>query len=211
MPKVKLKLNQTVLFLNLDTKKGILFITCAIIIFLISLSQSYAFNPQSNNDTSSINADFFPNYKKTTISINGINVTMAIASIDEQRIRGLSGIEKMNENEGMLFLFDKPSKQGFWMNKMNFPIDIIWLDSNNKVVHIEKQLEPCKLFLACPVYNPEVDTLYVIELRSGFADDHSIKNDMIINFDVPTKLKQNPEDGDAIIDENLLDPFSLIP
>lgn len=191
MPKVKLKLNQTVLFLNLDTKKGILFITCAIIIFLISLSQSYAFNPQSNNDTSSINADFFPNYKKTTISINGIYVTMAIASIDEQRIRGLSGIEKMNENEGMLFLFDKPSKQGFWMNKMNFPIDIIWLDSNNKVVHIEKQLEPCKLFLACPVYNPEVDTLYVIELRSGFADDHSIKNDMIINFDVPTKIETN--------------------
>lgn len=191
MPKVKLKLNQTVLFLNLDTKKGILFITCAIIIFLISLSQSYAFNPQSNNDTSSINADFFPNYKKTTISINGINVTMAIASTDEQRIRGLSGIEKMNENEGMLFLFDKPSKQGFWMNKMNFPIDIIWLDSNNKVVHIEKQLEPCKLFLACPVYNPEVDTLYVIELRSGFADDHSIKNDMIINFDVPTKIETN--------------------
>lgn len=191
MPKVKLKLNQTVPFLNLDTKKGILFITCVIIIFVISFSQLYAFNLQSNNNTSSIGADFFPNYKKTTISINGINVTMAIASSDEQRIRGLSGIEKMNENEGMLFLFDKPSKQGFWMNKMNFPIDIIWLNSNNKVVHIEKQLEPCKLFLACPVYNPEVDSLYVIELRSGFAENHSIKNDMIINFDVPTKIETN--------------------
>jgi len=191
LPKAKLKLNQTVLFLNLDTRKGMLFITCAIIIFLISFSQLFAFNLQSNNDTSSIDADFFSNYKKTTISINGINVTMAIASTDEHRIRGLSGIEKMNENEGMLFLFDKPSKQGFWMNKMNFPIDIIWLDSNNKVVHIEKQLEPCKLFLACPVYNPEVDSLYVIELRSGFADDHSIKNDMIINFDVPTKIETN--------------------
>jgi uncharacterized membrane protein (UPF0127 family) len=191
LPKVKLKLNQTVPFLNLDTKKGILFITCVIIIFLISFPQLYAFNLQSNNNTSSIGADFFPNYKKTTISINGINVTMAIAFSDEQRIRGLSGIEKMNQNEGMLFIFDKPSKQGFWMNKMNFPIDIIWLNSNNKVVHIEKQLEPCKLFLACPVYNPEVDSLYVIELRSGFADNHSIKNDMIINFDVPTKIETN--------------------
>jgi uncharacterized membrane protein (UPF0127 family) len=191
LPKVKLKLNQTVPFLNLDTKKGILFITCVIIIFLISFSQLYAFNLQSNNNTSPIGVDFFPNYKKTTISINGINVTMAIAFSDEQRIRGLSGIEKMNQNEGMLFIFDKPSKQGFWMNKMNFPIDIIWLNSNNKVVHIEKQLEPCKLFLACPVYNPEVDSLYVIELRSGFADNHSIKNDMIINFDVPTKIETN--------------------
>lgn len=187
MPKVKLKLNQTVPFLNLDTKKGILFATCAIIFFLVSFSQLYAFNLQSNNNTSSLDADFFPNYEKTTISVNGFKVSMAIASTDEQRIRGLSGVEKMNENEGMLFLFDKPSKQGFWMNKMNFPIDIIWLDSNNKVVHIEKYLEPCKLFLACPVYNPELDSLYVIELLSGFADNHSIKNGMIINFDVPTK------------------------
>lgn len=191
MPKVKLKLNQTVPLLNLDTKKGILFLTCAIIIFIISSSQLYAFNLQSNNNTSSNDADFFPNYEKTTISINGFNISMAIASTDEQRIRGLSGVEKMNENEGMLFLFDKPSKQGFWMNKMNFPIDIIWLDSNNKVVHIEKQLEPCKLFLACPVYNPQVDSIYVIELRSGFADDHSIKNDMIINFDLPMKIEIN--------------------
>lgn len=187
MPKVKLKLNQTVPFLNLDTKKGILFTTCAIIIFLISFSQLYAFNLQSNNNTSSLDADFFPDYEKTTISVNGFKVSMAIASTNEQRIRGLSGVEKMNENEGMLFLFDKPSKQGFWMNKMNFPIDIIWLDSNNQVVHIEKQLEPCKLILACPIYNPELDSLYVIELRSGFADNHSIKNGMIINFDVPTQ------------------------
>lgn len=187
MPKVKLKLNQTVPFLNLDTQKGLLFTTCAVIISLTSFSQSYAFNLQSNNTTSSTDTDFFPNYEKTTILVNDINVTMAIASTDEQRIRGLSGVENMSENEGMLFLFDKPSKQGFWMNKMNFPIDIIWVDSNNKVVHIEKQLEPCKLFLACPVYNPEFDSLYVIELRSGFADNHSIKNGMIINFDLPTK------------------------
>jgi hypothetical protein len=107
---------------------------------------------------------------------------MAIASTDEQRIRGLSGLEKINENEGMIFLFDEPSKQGFWMNKMNFPIDILWLDAKNRVVHIEKNLEPCKIFLDCPVYNPQIDSLYVIELRSGFTSDHSIKNGTIINF-----------------------------
>jgi uncharacterized protein len=160
-------------------------IALTVFIFLISSSQSNATELQSNNITSAGFTDFFPTYQKTTISIDGFNVSMAIASTDEQRIRGLSGLEKMNENEGMIFLFDEPSKQGFWMNKMNFPIDIIWLDSNSKVVHIEKELEPCKIFLACPVYNPQVDSLYVIELRSGFTDDHSIKNGMIINFGLP--------------------------
>ena len=159
----------------------------SIVIFLLSSSQSHATVLQSNNVTSDSVTDFFPNYLKTTTSINGFNVSMAIASTNEQRIRGLSGLEKMNENEGMIFLFDEPSKQGFWMNKMNFPIDIIWLDSNSKVVHIEKKLEPCKIFLACPVYNPQVDSLYVIELQSGFTDDHSMKEGMMINFNLPAK------------------------
>ena len=148
---------------------------------------------QGNNKSPASDTNFFPNYPKTTISINGFNVSLAIASTDEQRIGGLSGLDKMSENEGMIFLFDEPSKHGFWMNKMNFPIDIVWLDSNSKVIHIEKKLEPCKIFLTCPVYNPQADSSYVIELRSGFTEDHSIKNGMIIEFDLPgdNRLKVN--------------------
>lgn len=187
--KEKLKLNHSLLFLNLDTNKLLISVICAYCIILMSSSQLYAFNLQNNINTSSIDTDFFPEYEKTLISINGFNVSMAIASTDGQRIRGLSGLEEMNENQGMLFLFDEPSKQGFWMNKMNFPIDIVWLDSSHKVVHIEKELEPCGLFLACPVYSPQVDSAYVIELRSGFVDSHSIKKDMIINFNITTTAR----------------------
>lgn len=165
----------------------IMLITFSIVIFLITSFHSHATELQGNNITAANATDFFPNYQNTTISINGFNVSMAIASTDEQRIRGLSGLENMNENQGMMFLFDEPKKQGFWMNKMNFPIDVIWLDSNGKVVHIEKKLEPCKILLACPVYNPQVDSLYVIELQSGFTDDHSMKKGMIINFNLPGK------------------------
>ena len=101
--------------------------------------KSYATELQDSNKTSYNSPDFYPQYKKTSISINGFKVLLALASTDEQRIKGLSGLEKLNENEGMLFLFDKPSKQGFWMNEMKFPIDILWLDSDSRVVHIEKK------------------------------------------------------------------------
>jgi uncharacterized membrane protein (UPF0127 family) len=130
------------------------------------------------------NSDFYPQYKKTTISINEFKVLLALASTDEKRIKGLSGLEKLNEGQGMLFLFDQPSKQGFWMNEMKFPIDIIWLDSDSRVVHIEKNLEPCRIFMGCPVYEPKVDSLYVIELRSGFTNDHSINNGTKINLNL---------------------------
>ena len=143
--------------------------------------QLYAITSQNNNIVTN-NSDFFPKYEKRSISINGFKVILAIASSDEQRIKGLSGSEKLDESEGMLFLFDKPSKQGFWMKEMNYPIDIIWLDSNNTVIHIKKNLEPCKIFFVCPIYNPPSDALNVIELRDGFSNRHAIKNGLIIDL-----------------------------
>lgn len=168
----------------MDTKNRILLASLTFVIFSELSCQSYAIELKSNNNASANNLDFFPQYNKTTISINGFKVLLAIASTDEQRIKGLSGLEKLDENEGMLFMFNEPSRQGFWMNEMNFPIDIIWLDSNSKVVHIEKNLEPCRIFMTCPVYEPQLDSLYVIELRSDFTNDHSIKNGMKINLNL---------------------------
>ena len=155
-----------------------------LVIFIILSCKSYATELQDSNKTSYNSPDFYPQYKKTSISIYGFKVLLALAATDEQRIRGLSGLEKLNENEGMLFLFDKPSKQGFWMNEMKFPIDILWLNSDSRVVHIEKNLEPCIIFVACHVYTPQVDSLYVLELRSGFTNDHSIQNGTRINLNL---------------------------
>jgi uncharacterized protein len=170
------------LFLNLDTKNKILIVAFQLAILSISSFHLNATGSQNNTNIGGNNSDFFPNYEKKSVLINGFKVLLAIASNDELRIKGLSGSEKLNENEGMLFLFDKPSKQGFWMNEMKYAIDIIWLDSNSSVVNIEKNLEPCKIFLACPVYDPQVDSLYVIELSAGFVDRHSIKNGTIIDL-----------------------------
>ena len=57
--------------------------------------------------------------------------------------KGLAVKDQLKENEAMFFVFDKPEKHSFWMKDMNFPIDIIWLDSTDKVVHIEQNLQPC--------------------------------------------------------------------
>lgn len=180
----KLKSDWGPLFLNLDTKNRILLAAVTLVIFSILSCKSYATELKESNKTLVNNSDFYPQYKKTTVSINGFKVLLAIVSTDEQRIKGLSGLEKLNENEGMLFLFDQPSKQGFWMNEMKIPLDIIWLDSNSRVIHTERNLEPCKIFMACHVYTPQVDSLYVIELQSGFTNDHSIRNGTIINLNL---------------------------
>ena len=113
-------------------------------------------------------------YRNLIVTIDRYNISAFVADTDDKRSKGLSGVENMSENQGMLFIFNYPSKQGFWMKEMMFPLDIIWLDSNNSVIHIEKKLQPCASVLFCTVYSPSTDAKYVLETISGFTDLHSV-------------------------------------
>ncbi len=94
-----------------------------------------------------------------------------IASSIREQQTGLSFQKGMKNNEGMLFVFPKEGRYGFWMKDMNFPIDIIWIGEDGTVVYIEEDV-------ATSTY-PEVFTndpkaKYVLELNSGGAKDYGI-------------------------------------
>ncbi len=96
-----------------------------------------------------------------------------IANTESSRELGLSGRSSIAQNGGMIFEFDEVGKYCFWMKDMKFPLDIIWLDSNKKIIKIEKD--------AIPESYPEQfcaddTTNYVIELNSG----QSAKNNLLI-------------------------------
>jgi uncharacterized protein len=109
------------------------------------------------------------------ITVNGFQLITDLAINNDQQSKGLSIKDTLNENEGMLFVFKQPSRQGFWMKDMKFPIDIIWLDTNSTVVHIENNLKPCISVLSCHVYFPDKNSLYVLETTAGFSQRHNVK------------------------------------
>ena len=80
---------------------------------------------------------------RAIVSIKGVELSAEIPTTQELMGKGLAVKNKLKENESMLFVFDKLENHSFWMKDMKFPIDIIWLDSTGKVVHIEENLEPC--------------------------------------------------------------------
>lgn len=55
---------------------------------------------------------------------------------------GLSGRSALPRDEGMLFLFPNPRVRAFWMKDMHFPIDIVWIDQDWRVIGIEKGATP---------------------------------------------------------------------
>ena len=91
-----------------------------------------------------------------------------IADTPQERARGLMYKTSLKENEGMLFVFNKPGIYGFWMKNTLIPLDIIWLDENYKVVHVKENAQPC-LNENCPIFKNSMPAKYILEINSGLS------------------------------------------
>lgn len=114
-----------------------------------------------------------------TVYIKNIPVSVTLARTELERNLGLSIKSSLNENEGMLFVFDKEGKYGFWMKDMKFPIDIVWLNKN-KIIFIEKNVSPETYPTA--FYPKDVSDL-VLELPAGFCDTHGLSEGDFLSGD----------------------------
>jgi uncharacterized membrane protein (UPF0127 family) len=104
-------------------------------------------------------------------SVPGDTITLLIAATPAEQELGLGGIRSLAATSGMFFVFNKPDNYGFWMKDMEFSLDIIWLDKNFKIVHIENDLSPATY---PNVFYPGFPSKYVIEVNAGFADKFSL-------------------------------------
>jgi uncharacterized membrane protein (UPF0127 family) len=126
-------------------------------------------------------------YLHAKVVVNGFDVMADIALTSEQQTKGLDVKNNLTENQGMLFVFQHPYRYGFWMIGMKFPIDIIWLDSNGVVTHVEHSLKPCppaSSNIACPIYFPEKDSQYVLETVAGFSMKHNVRLGTHVSFEL---------------------------
>ena len=79
----------------------------------------------------------------------------------------------------MLFVFEKPGIYGFWMKDMQFPIDILWISPNRRVIGVAESLTPSS-FPA--VYYPPQEISFALELPAGLTKRKSIREGMNVIF-----------------------------
>ena len=83
-------------------------------------------------------------------------------------------------DQGMIFVFNESGVYSLWMLNMQFPLDMIWFDEEGNIVHIEKDIPPCKTateIMACQSIVPSGEAKYILELTSGFIDEFEITKD----------------------------------
>ncbi len=108
-------------------------------------------------------------------------ISAELAVTDWERQRGLMYRDAIYKDQGMLFIFSEESYHSFWMKNMSFSIDILWLDKEKRIVHIEERVPPCQT-RDCPSYAPDLPAMYVLELKAGMAECHDLKLQQRIDF-----------------------------
>ena len=116
-------------------------------------------------------------FPRGTIKVDDIPLQVQVADTEPRRIRGLMFQDQLPYDQGMIFVFEQPGSYSLWMLNMQFPLDMIWFDGKGNVVHIEKDVPPCKTAvetMTCQSIIPEGHAMYILEVTSGFIDKFSI-------------------------------------
>ena len=106
-----------------------------------------------------------------------VSLRIEYATTSAARERGLSGREIIPNDYGMLFVFPKDDKYGFWMKDMLIPIDMFWLDSKGHVISVVSDVATSSY---PNVFYPAVPARYVLETVAGFARSHSVATGTVL-------------------------------
>lgn len=114
-----------------------------------------------------------------------ITFNVEIAKTPTEQAYGLMDRKSLADNTGMLFVYDKPSELSFWMKNTLIPLDIIFIDSEKKIVDIQT-MTPCHE-VSCPVYNSKKPAQYALEINAGLSKQYHLStgNDIILSKKKP--------------------------
>ena len=90
------------------------------------------------------------------------------------RGQGLSGVERLEKDEGMLFVFPVEGRHSFWMKDMKFDLDFVWI-KDDKVVEITEGVSAPKQGERPVSVRPEGQVNKVLEVNSGWVGRHAIE------------------------------------
>jgi uncharacterized membrane protein (UPF0127 family) len=101
----------------------------------------------------------------------------------EDQQRGMMFREELPADRGMLFIHEKMGRYPYWMHNVKIPLDIIWLDTQRRVVEISANTPGClDRPENCRSYGGRAASQYVLELAGGQAAKLGIVEGVTLDF-----------------------------
>ena len=93
-----------------------------------------------------------------------------VARTDEQRAIGLMARKEMAQNAGMIFVFEQPAQQCFWMRNTLIPLSAAFVADDGTIVNIV-EMQPLSDVSHCSAK----PVRYVLEMNKGWFDKRGFK------------------------------------
>lgn len=149
------------------TKDGLTWVLIVGVLLLVGAAAFYMLWPQLQ--------------PHATIHLGDGVFTANVAKTQPERDKGLGGTLKLADDQAMLFVYDTDGKWSVSMKDMNYPIDIVWLDKDKKVVYIVKNAPPESY--PYERFESKNDARYVIEFAEGTVGQEKITIGATAMFD----------------------------
>lgn len=98
------------------------------------------------------------------------NIVAQVAATDQQRQIGLMFRREMPQHEGMIFVFEQPATQCFWMRNTLIPLSAAFLADDGSIVNIE-DMAPRSDDSHCS----KQPVRYVLEMNQGWFAKRGLK------------------------------------
>ena len=111
-----------------------------------------------------------PSLPTVELRIKDAHIYAEVVSKPEDRALGLMFRRSLAPDSGMLFVFDYPEFQRFWMKNTLIPLSIAYITRDSLISDI---LEMAPLDTATPYVSSKA-VLYALEMNSGWFQSHGI-------------------------------------
>ena len=119
------------------------------------------------------------------VQIGEATYDVDLAISPEERQQGLSGREHMARDTGMLFVFENERARTFWMKEMHFPLDMIWIDAQCRLLDVSANVPlppPGASNDEIPRVQSPGPAQYVLEVNAGEAARNGFRAGDLVEF-----------------------------
>jgi len=106
--------------------------------------------------------------QKTDSLISKLDIEFAESEYETQT--GLMYRQSMEDNQGMLFIFADEAMHSFYMKNTEFPLDLIFIDSELEIASFQENAQP----LSEQGLSSKVPIQYVLEINAGLVEKWSL-------------------------------------
>jgi uncharacterized protein len=118
----------------------------------------------------------------TPLSINGHPITAEVAATPAQRSTGLMHRFSLRPDHGMIFVFERPEPQSFWMMNTFIPLSIAFIAPDGRIINIDDMAPHDQ-----NTHWSKGPALYALEMRKGWFAERGIRAGDVVKGLPPLK------------------------